>query len=116
MTSLVATAGGTRVVSAGHDGSIRVWDPATGECLRTIAGRSGWIHEVAVSPDGRYGVAAGRDASLRRFDLATGVAVDVLTGHTVGADAIAFLPDGRTLLSGGWDKRILVWDGPEEAR
>jgi hypothetical protein len=34
---------GRRVVSASHDGTLKVWDVATGKCVATLEGHSHWV-------------------------------------------------------------------------
>ena len=44
---------GTRFASAGADGIVRIWDPATGEVRLALEGHSSAIFGVAFSPDGK---------------------------------------------------------------
>src|SRR5260370_41998666 len=41
------------LASASWDGSIRLWEVATGKELRQRAGHTGWIKALAFSPDGQ---------------------------------------------------------------
>jgi WD40 repeat protein len=43
---------GARLASAAHDGTVRVWDAASGTELRAFAPRVGPLHSVAFAPDG----------------------------------------------------------------
>ena len=69
------------------DQTARLWDPATGECLRTLTGHDGWVYGVAFSPDGRLLATASDDKTARLWDPATGECLRTLTGHdgAVGA-------------------------------
>jgi WD40 repeat protein len=44
---------GRMLATANGDKAARLWDPATGECLRTLTGHDGEVRGVAFSPDGR---------------------------------------------------------------
>jgi WD40 repeat protein len=43
---------GARLASASSDGTLRIWDAASGECLRIFALKLGELHWVTFSPDG----------------------------------------------------------------
>lgn len=43
---------GTRLASVSVDGTLRLWDVATGECLRTFALKLGGLHWATFAPDG----------------------------------------------------------------
>ena len=67
--------GGHRLLAtASGDATARVWDPATGEHLRTLTGRAGWVRragsvrDVAFSPDGRLLATASDDQTARVWD------------------------------------------------
>jgi WD40 repeat protein len=44
---------GRLLATASYDGTAGLWDPATGEHLRTLTGHDGPVLGVAFSPDGR---------------------------------------------------------------
>jgi WD40 repeat protein len=44
---------GRLLATASSDGTARLWDPATGGHLRTLAGHDHVVYGVAFSPDGR---------------------------------------------------------------
>jgi WD40 repeat protein len=44
---------GRQVVSGSDDGTVRLWDAATGAALQTLEGRTGSVWSVASSPDGK---------------------------------------------------------------
>ncbi|GAA1277191.1 hypothetical protein GCM10009677_33930 [Sphaerisporangium rubeum] len=67
----VFTADGTLLVTGHRDGTIRLWDPRTGDQVGApMAGHSGQVLAVAPSPDGRLLVSSGDDAVLRFWDPA----------------------------------------------
>ena len=114
---LLATAGGGGhetiqifVVSGSGDNQAWLWDPATGEQLRTLTGHTGAVYGVAFSPDGRLLATASRDKTVLLWDPATGEQLRTLTGHTGAVYGVAFSPDGRLLATASRDKTVLLWD------
>ena len=101
---------GRRLASVGDDGTVRVWDPATGAGLAILAGHDGTVAAVAFSPDGRRLASVGDDGTVRVWDPATGAGLAILAGHDGTVAAVAFSPDGRRLASVGDDGTVRVWD------
>lgn len=100
---------GNRVVSAGEDGSVRVWDRAARRLVRTLHGHHGWVYAVAISAVADVIASAGDDATIRLWSASTGRLVGVLPGHGTRVRALAFARSGRFLVSGGEDGAIIVW-------
>ncbi|MBL8829576.1 MAG: TIR domain-containing protein [Planctomycetaceae bacterium] len=63
------TPDGSCVVSAGADGTVRVWYLRTGEEQTSLSGHKGAVLAVAVTADGRKAISLGRDQNLRWWDL-----------------------------------------------
>ena len=97
------------LASAGDDGTVRLWDPATGaEQALSVGIRR--VHAVAFSPGGRRLASAGDDGTVRLWDPATGAELAALSGHTGRVHAVAFSPGGRRLASAGDDGTVRLWD------
>src|SRR5262245_8749373 len=82
--------------SASPDGTVRVWDAATGQQARTLPQR-GDPTGLAFSPDGRW-LACGGDGALRLWSLTTDQALLTVRGHP--GDRVTYSPDGRRLVIG----------------
>ena len=52
---------GRLLATASADKTARLWDPDTGEQLRTLTGHTDWVFGVAFSPDGRLLATASAD-------------------------------------------------------
>ena len=63
--------GGTLLATAGLDGTVKVWDLATGKVQQTLTGHTSEVRSVNFSPDGAKLVTAGgdRDGTVRVWDL-----------------------------------------------
>ncbi len=104
------TPDGKRVVSAGKDGTIRLWDATTGEQLGTLKGHEGRIDGLAVSPDGSSIASAGSDAKVRLWDAKSGDIIHTISGHLGAINGLAFSPTGDRIASASVDKTVKVWD------
>jgi WD40 repeat protein len=122
--------GRTLLATTGRDGTVRIWDPATGQQTQDpLSGHTAGVFAVctlpgtdaAGVPDGRTLLAAtSADGTVRIWDPATGQQTqDPLTGHTGGVAAVCTLPgtdatgapDGRTLLAAtSADGTVRIWD------
>ena len=69
-------------MSGGYDGTLKVWDVATGKCVVTLEGHSQYVQCVAVFPDGQSVVSGSWDKTLKVWDVATGKCVATLQGHS----------------------------------
>ena len=97
-----------RALSASGDSTLRLWDLASGQCLRVLEGHSSIVVHVAALPDGRA-ISASKDNTLRLWDLASGKCLRVLEGHSDQVSHVAALPDGRAL-SASEDNTLRLWD------
>ena len=112
---------GTRVLSGSADKTLKMWDAATGQLMRTFV-HLGPVCSVAFSPDGKRVLTGsgktmsdaarqeltgtGSPDSLRLWDAATGRLVQTFPAGGVGF--VAFSPDGARVLSSGGGLKL--WD------
>ncbi|MGW3289120.1 nSTAND1 domain-containing NTPase [Streptomyces sp. NPDC001002] len=121
---------GSRLVTAGGDGRIRMWrmPQARLDWTAEPGGEDapGPIRAVAFTDDGRTLATgggsdkSGTDQSFRSvllFDTRRGRTVARLHDHpTRSVRALAFTADGRELVGGGFDGTVRVWDVRAERR
>jgi hypothetical protein len=101
---------GSRLASASTDGTIKVWDTASGQEVRTLKGHTGEVWSVAFNPDGSRLASASWDKTIKIWDLAKVNEPRTLNGHTGPVDSVAFSPDGSRVASAGFDRTIRIWD------
>ncbi len=111
---LAATPDGRLLVGGCKDGTVRLWEWATGQQRAAYWLGDHPLNAVAVSPDGRFVVSGGEDGRVRVRDLVAGTEVLHRKGHRGRVTAVAFLPDNR-VLSAGADATVLVWGSPSPA-
>jgi WD40 repeat protein len=101
---------GSLLATAGKDGSVRLWDAATGAALGVLSGHGGEVNALAVAPDGAALASTSDDGTLRLWDLA-GRCPSLVLGHGSGPlYGVAFSPDSRTVAAGGGDGTVHLWD------
>jgi WD40 repeat protein len=96
------------LASGSGDQTVRVWDPATGQCKHELKGHSDWVGTVAFSSDGLL-ASGSSDQTVRVWDPATGQCKHELKGHSDRVWTVAFSSDGL-LASGSGDQTVRVWD------
>src|SRR5262249_42998200 len=95
------------------DGTLTIWDMATGQEVGTYRGHERDVRELVYSPDGKRALALGSDRVLRSWDATRGPDYHPLKCR--GAWHAVFSADGRRIaaaacqpIGGLWG--ITVWD------
>jgi hypothetical protein len=97
---------GSRVASAGQDGTARVWKADTGEELLRLEGHTNAVTAVAYDPEGKHLATASADFSVIVWDAVTGEKRLTLRGHKLAVRCVSFSPDGKLLASGSDDRSV----------
>ena len=99
-----------RIATASYDGTVRLWDAASGEQVGVLVGHENWVTRVAYSPDGTRLLTASDDGTARLWDADSGVAIATLRGHEKAVRHAAFSPDGESIATASWDGTVGLWD------
>jgi WD40 repeat protein len=103
-------AGGHEIVTAGNDGTARLWDGSTGRLIQTYHADSRFLADATVSPD-RLVVAAGdADGLLHFWDLTSGRPLWALKTH--GSPVVGVHFDGDDLVTRGLGGDVSRWTLP----
>lgn len=109
---------GRRVLYGSHDGTLRLFDVASGEEIRVFDNKDyGHRKRCVFRPNGQQVLSAGRDLLL--WDVNSGAVVRSFEGHTDEVNGCVFSPDGRHVLSVSDDCTLRLWSvasGHELAR
>jgi len=100
---------GKILASGSGDGTVRLWDFATGKELAVLKHGTS-VYGLAFSPDGTRLGSACADNAIRLWDMSTKDEVAELRGHTEYVHALTFSPDGTRIISASGDFTLRVWD------
>jgi WD40 repeat protein len=118
VSSVSVSADGMRAISSSADTSLRVWDLATGACVRTLSTRRSQ-ETVCTTADGQRALSTGSidgegKSALELWDLESGSCIRTLDGHSAMgfSEVVAGMTaDGRRALSASnRDATMVVWD------
>ncbi|HEX4961584.1 MAG TPA: pentapeptide repeat-containing protein [Thermoanaerobaculia bacterium] len=101
---------GTVLATASDDGTIKLWDAASGRHLNTLAGHDNRVLTVAWSPDGARLASGSYDRTVRLWDAASGRSLNTLAGHDNSVLTVAWSPDGRRLALSFSRGLLEIWD------
>jgi small GTP-binding protein len=101
---------GKSLASGSYDKTVRVWNAATGNLLRTLEGHSSAVRSVAWSPNGKSLASGSGDNTVRVWNAESGKLLRTLEGHSSDVQSVAWSPDGKSLASGSGDNTVRVWN------
>jgi len=110
VTACAYSPDGARMVSAGSDETLKIWEAETGREILTLEGHTGTVNACAFSPDGARVASGSTDCTFKIWDAATGMEVRTVEGHTKEVNGCAFSPDGARVASAGSDGMLKLWD------
>jgi len=105
---LIASLDSRRLMSAGSDHVVRIWDIASGDS-RALLGHDGAVLHLALAADGTRLASAGQDGSVRVWDTSQ-TSGRVLRGHIGAITSLEAAPEGRTLASASLDHTVRLWN------
>ncbi len=99
---------GDRLAAAGADGTVMVWNVATGDQIHALKGHTSVVRSVYWSPDGRRLVSGSEDRTVRIWDSQAGRELLVLPDTPTAYPAVAWSPSGRMIgVAGG---SLMIFD------
>jgi WD40 repeat protein len=101
---------GTRIVTAGDDGTARVWNTTTGEPLLVFSKHGQTLHCASWSPSGDRVVTTGADGTARIWDAIYGEELTVFSGHINDIWHADWSPDGKYVVTDGADQFTKAWE------
>lgn len=101
----------SRLVAVGCKNQVRVYETPSLRLVRVLCGHTGYILQLAWSPNNRWLASGDSDGVIRLWNPHDGTAGTVLRAHASGVYAPAWNHDGSLLANGGsWgDNSIATW-------
>jgi WD40 repeat protein len=99
---------GRRIVTAGEDGKVRVWDVQTGEIVMSRSCGTSALF-ATFSHNGKLIAGASMDRIADVWDATNGSLLVSLKDHTRWVNYVAFSPDDEKLVTACNDHKVRVW-------
>ena len=119
--SAVAVSGDDKVLATGlaagvagitRDDTIKIWDPVTGQLVRSLTGRNTG-HSIGLSNDGSRLVSGSFGSTVSLWNVSQSQAqreINVPRDSRFVPDRVAISSDGKLIAAGGRDNAVKLWD------
>lgn len=113
VSDVTLSSDGQFALSGSWDGTLRLWDLATGETTRQFKGHAKDVLSVAFSADNRQIVSGSRDKTIKLWNTLGVCKYTIMEeGHTEWVSCVRFSPNTSNpiIVSAGWDRIVKVWN------
>jgi WD40 repeat protein len=98
VNSICFSPDGKLALSGGSEGTIKIWNVALGECIRTLESHTISIRSVCFSPNGRYILSGSYDGIVKLWKTATGECINTFDVSKYCIIKVGFSKDGQSIL------------------
>lgn len=111
VSDVTMSSDGNYALSSSWDGTLRLWDLATGETTKQFISHSKDALTVAFSPDNRQIVSGSRDKTVKLWNTIGECKLTIDDAHSDWVSCVRFSPNTENplIVSAGWDKSVKVW-------
>ena len=98
------------IASGNHKGAVTMWSVDSCERALSVETNSGFILNLAFSPDGLQLSTVGTDGLLNIIDIATQSVVQRIDAHSLPSRCVKYYPDGDLVFTASDDRHVAVFD------
>ncbi len=102
--SVVFASDNLRALTAGMDGTVKIWNTTTGQVMKQFGGHQGGALSARFTLDESHVVSGGHDRSVRVWDVESGKEVARRDNFSGSVWAVAVTPDGQHVLGAGGNR------------
>ncbi|KAK7284988.1 hypothetical protein RJT34_19743 [Clitoria ternatea] len=104
--SLALSSDNNYLMSTSHN-AVKIWNPSTGSCLRTV--ESGYGLCCLILPSNKYGLVGTKDGTIEIIDIRSGTRLEAMEAHGGPVRSIAAMPDKNGFVTGSEDHDVKFW-------
>jgi len=113
VSDVVVSSDGQFALSGSWDGTLRLWEIATGKTTKRFVDHKKDVLSVAFSPDNRQIVSGARDRTIKLWNTLGECKYTIAEdSHSEWVSCVRFSPNitSPIVVSAGWDKLVKVWN------
>ncbi|KAL4419861.1 hypothetical protein ABPG75_006959 [Micractinium tetrahymenae] len=101
---------GRRIAAGGMDGTVALFDAATGKLLHTLDGHFKPVRNLTFTPDSKQVITACDDNHAHLYDAEHGELIEAFSGHESWVLSVSAHPSGAAFATGSSDSKVKLWD------
>lgn len=105
--SVTLSSDNTLLMSTSHN-SVKIWNPSTGSCLRTID--SGYGLCGLITPYNKYAIVGTKGGTMEIIDIGSGTCIEAMEAHGGFVQSIAAIPNENGFITGSADREVKFWE------
>lgn len=107
--SIAISPDNTKLVSGSHDTTVRLWNLATGECLKVITSHNYWVSRVIFLDDNNI-ISCGEDGKICHWNLVANKVNILPTNPQYWLMGVGASVDGKIVTAGYNNNTIELWN------